>query len=193
MGSSGAHTLQTTALVNEAYLRLAGQDAPRLRRTARISWRSRQTAMRQILVDHARTSAAPETGRPVRQHGRTGRGSLGIGRARRASSSNSTRHWKSCRRSMRARPRVVEPQILRRTEARRDRRGDEGLGGDGPAGLDLLPGVAVRGTAARGGLSREYGGCRRSRRSFMPRSMSGLRRAGEFLGRALRGRCLAAP
>src|SRR6266550_2619621 len=46
------HTLQTTALVNEAYLRLVGQD---------ISWQSRAhffgiaaKLMRQILVDYAR-------------------------------------------------------------------------------------------------------------------------------------------
>lgn len=47
------HTLQPTALVNEAYLRLAGADSP--------SWQNRAhffgaaaRAMRQILVDHAR-------------------------------------------------------------------------------------------------------------------------------------------
>jgi RNA polymerase sigma factor (TIGR02999 family) len=46
------HTLQTSALVNEAYLRMAGQ---------RVSWQSRAhffgiaaRLMRQILVDHAR-------------------------------------------------------------------------------------------------------------------------------------------
>lgn len=50
------HTLQPTALVNEAYLRLMGQDAP---------WQSRAhffgiaaTMMRRILVDHARRTAA---------------------------------------------------------------------------------------------------------------------------------------
>ena len=49
----GGHTLQPTALVNEAYLRLAGQ---------RTSWKSREhffgvaaQLMRRILVDHART------------------------------------------------------------------------------------------------------------------------------------------
>src|SRR4030095_3039909 len=47
------HTLQTTALVNEAYLRLAGQEKP--------SWQSRAhffavtaQVMRHILIDHAR-------------------------------------------------------------------------------------------------------------------------------------------
>ncbi len=50
------HTLQPTALVHEAYLRLMGQDAP---------WKSRAhffgiaaTMMRRILVDHARRTAA---------------------------------------------------------------------------------------------------------------------------------------
>jgi RNA polymerase sigma factor (TIGR02999 family) len=48
------HTLQTTGLVNEAYLKLMGQD--------NVSWESRfhffgiaATMMRRILVDHART------------------------------------------------------------------------------------------------------------------------------------------
>jgi RNA polymerase sigma-70 factor, ECF subfamily len=48
------HTLQTTALVHEAYLKLAGQDG--------VEWKNRghffavaAQAMRRILVDHART------------------------------------------------------------------------------------------------------------------------------------------
>jgi RNA polymerase sigma-70 factor (ECF subfamily) len=52
----GDHTLQPTALVHEAYLRLLGQDAP---------WKSRAhffgiaaQMMRRILVDHARRSTA---------------------------------------------------------------------------------------------------------------------------------------
>lgn len=54
------HTLQATALVNEAWLRLSGQDA---------SWQSRAhflgvaaQAMRRILVDHARRRAAAKRG-----------------------------------------------------------------------------------------------------------------------------------
>ena len=49
----GDHTLQTTALVNEAYLRLAGQQ--------KIEWQSRAhffavtaQVMRHVLIDHAR-------------------------------------------------------------------------------------------------------------------------------------------
>ncbi|MBB6063905.1 RNA polymerase sigma factor (TIGR02999 family) [Pseudoxanthomonas broegbernensis] len=53
----GGHTLQATALVNEAYLRLSGLD--------RIQWRDRvhfvhlaARVMREVLVDHARRRSA---------------------------------------------------------------------------------------------------------------------------------------
>ena len=59
------HTLQTTALVNEAYLRLVGQD---------ISWQSRAhffgiaaKLMRQILVDYARRRNYAKRGANARQ------------------------------------------------------------------------------------------------------------------------------
>jgi RNA polymerase sigma factor (TIGR02999 family) len=55
------HTLQSTALVHEAYVRLAGQNPP--------EWQSRAhffgvaaRLMRQILVDHARASHAAKRG-----------------------------------------------------------------------------------------------------------------------------------
>jgi RNA polymerase sigma factor (TIGR02999 family) len=55
------HTLQSTALVHEAYVRLVGQSAPQ--------WQGRShfygvaaRLMRQILVDHARTHAAEKRG-----------------------------------------------------------------------------------------------------------------------------------
>src|SRR5262245_40471684 len=55
------HTLQPTALINEAYLRLVAQDFP--------EWQSRThfygvaaQLMRQILVDHARSHAAAKRG-----------------------------------------------------------------------------------------------------------------------------------
>lgn len=55
------HTLQATALVHEAYLRLAGQDG--------ISWQNRAhffgvaaNIMRRILVDHARAKKAKKRG-----------------------------------------------------------------------------------------------------------------------------------
>ena len=54
------HTLQPTALINEAYLRLAHGD---------VDWQSRQhfigvaaTVMRRVLVDHARAHNAPMRG-----------------------------------------------------------------------------------------------------------------------------------
>ena len=56
-GERSDHTLQTTALVNEAYLRLADQTNP--------SWQNRAhffavaaRAMRQIVVDYARSQRA---------------------------------------------------------------------------------------------------------------------------------------
>jgi RNA polymerase sigma factor (TIGR02999 family) len=60
---SGGHTLQTTALVNEAYLRLLGSDG---------EWQDRQhflrvaaRAMRQVLVDHARRRKSAKRGSGV--------------------------------------------------------------------------------------------------------------------------------
>src|SRR5688500_8582219 len=55
------HTLQPTALINEAYIRLLGKEFP--------SWQNRAhflahaaCAMRQILVDHARSHNAGKRG-----------------------------------------------------------------------------------------------------------------------------------
>jgi RNA polymerase sigma factor (TIGR02999 family) len=60
-GQRPDHTLQTTALVNEAYLRLADQTNP--------NWQSRThffavaaRAMRQIVVDYARSNRAQKRG-----------------------------------------------------------------------------------------------------------------------------------
>ncbi len=50
------HTLQPTALVHEAYLRLMGQDVPWKNRTHFFGIAA--TMMRRILVDHARQAAA---------------------------------------------------------------------------------------------------------------------------------------
>ena len=55
------HTLQSAALVNEAYLRLAGLDAPRLEsRTHFFAVAAR--LMRQVLVDYARRHRAGKRG-----------------------------------------------------------------------------------------------------------------------------------
>jgi len=60
------HTLQTTALINEAYVRLAGQDSP--------DWQNRQhffavtaQVMRHVLIDHARRRRALKHGADARQ------------------------------------------------------------------------------------------------------------------------------
>jgi RNA polymerase sigma factor (TIGR02999 family) len=60
-GERPNHTLQPTALINEAYMRLVSQDFP--------EWQSRThffgvaaQLMRQILVDHARSHAAAKRG-----------------------------------------------------------------------------------------------------------------------------------
>ena len=60
-GERTGHTLQTTALIHEAYLRLVGQDFP--------EWQSRThffgiaaQLMRQILVEHARRHGAAKRG-----------------------------------------------------------------------------------------------------------------------------------
>lgn len=56
-GENAGHTLQTTALINETYLKLVGQD--------RTDWQTRShfvaiaaQAMRRILIDHARRKLA---------------------------------------------------------------------------------------------------------------------------------------
>lgn len=57
----GSHTLQPTALVNEAYLRLVDQ--------TRVNWQNRahfygiaSSMMRRVLIDHARAHAADKRG-----------------------------------------------------------------------------------------------------------------------------------
>src|SRR5213594_687008 len=60
-GQRPEHTLQTTALVNEAYLRLAGQTNPRWQNRAHF-FAVAARAMRQILVSYARTQQAQKRG-----------------------------------------------------------------------------------------------------------------------------------
>lgn len=57
------HTLQPTALVNEAYLRLLGQDAPWQNRTQFYGIAAQM--MRRILVDHSRRTTAARRDRGV--------------------------------------------------------------------------------------------------------------------------------
>src|SRR5260370_22085822 len=60
-GQRPDHTLQTTALVNEAYLRLADQTDPRLQNRAHF-FAVAARAMRQILVSYARSQRAEKRG-----------------------------------------------------------------------------------------------------------------------------------
>ena len=60
-GQPPNHTLQTTALVNEAYLRLADQTNPNWQSRAHFFAVAAQ-AMRQILVSYARTQHAQKRG-----------------------------------------------------------------------------------------------------------------------------------
>ena len=55
------HTLQTTALVNEAYLRLAGQTHPSFTNRSHFFAVAAQ-AMRQILVNYAKASQSQKRG-----------------------------------------------------------------------------------------------------------------------------------
>jgi len=64
-GQRDGHTLQTTALVNEAYLRLVGQDEPRFANRAHFLAVAAR-AMRFILVDHARAALSDKRGGGVK-------------------------------------------------------------------------------------------------------------------------------
>jgi RNA polymerase sigma factor (TIGR02999 family) len=60
-GERAGHTLQTSALVNEAYLRLLDRHRPRLQNRAHFFAVSAQ-AMRRILVEHARSRQREKRG-----------------------------------------------------------------------------------------------------------------------------------
>src|SRR5207245_5889754 len=60
------HTLQTTALVNEAYLRLAGSEVPDWQNRSHFFAVSAQV-MRHILIDHARRRRALKHGGDAQQ------------------------------------------------------------------------------------------------------------------------------
>jgi len=59
-GERGSHTLQATALVNEAYMRLVGADISYQDRTHFFAVAAR--TMRRILVDHAKTRGRKKRG-----------------------------------------------------------------------------------------------------------------------------------
>jgi RNA polymerase sigma factor (TIGR02999 family) len=60
-GQRAAHTLQPTALVHEAYLRLVGDDQIRWAGRSHFFFAAAQ-AMRSILIDHARAHAGKKRG-----------------------------------------------------------------------------------------------------------------------------------
>lgn len=60
-GERAGHTLQTTAIVNEAYLRLAAVDRMQFHDRAHF-FAMAATAMRRVLVDHARAHARDKRG-----------------------------------------------------------------------------------------------------------------------------------
>src|SRR5437764_12257508 len=60
-GERPDHTLQTTALVNEAYLRLAGQSNPRWQNRAHF-FALAARAMRQTMVNYAKSYRAQKRG-----------------------------------------------------------------------------------------------------------------------------------
>jgi RNA polymerase sigma factor (TIGR02999 family) len=61
LGQAPGHMLQTTALVNEAYMRLAGQENPDFNNRAHFLAVAAK-AMRQILVDHAKAAHRKKRG-----------------------------------------------------------------------------------------------------------------------------------
>lgn len=61
VGERPGHTLQATALVNEAYLRLLGNEGVQWAGRAHF-FRAAAEAMRKILIDHARTRNAQKRG-----------------------------------------------------------------------------------------------------------------------------------
>ena len=63
-GERPGHTLQSTALVNEAYVRMVAQDFPQWQNRAHFFGVAAQL-MRQILVDHARSHRASKRGGDV--------------------------------------------------------------------------------------------------------------------------------
>ena len=63
-GERPGHTLQSTALVNEAYVRMVAQDFPQWQNRAHFFAVAAQL-MRQILVDHARSHRASTRGGDV--------------------------------------------------------------------------------------------------------------------------------
>ena len=108
-GQRPDHTLQTTALVNEAYLRLASQDEPRFANRSHFLAVAAK-AMRQILVDHAKATLRQKRGAGAKavelDEAACCRPSLP------ARFSTSMRRWKNLQCSTRRKAHVVELQYF---------------------------------------------------------------------------------
>jgi len=63
-GEAAGHTLQATALVHEAWMRLGGEDAPAFQNRAHFFGAAAE-AMRRILIEHARRRLAAKRGAGV--------------------------------------------------------------------------------------------------------------------------------
>ena len=149
-GERAGHSLQATALVNEAYLRLVDVAARATGRTARTSWRCRRASCgASSWITRARRgtrSAAAgrckvtfDEGLPVAG----GRGS-GSGGARRCAGGAGE--------GRRAQEPGRRAAILRRPERRGDSRGAEGVARDGHARLEVGEGVAACARCSGGAL-----------------------------------------
>jgi ECF sigma factor len=149
-GQRPDHTLQTTALVNEAYLRLADQTNPRWQSRA-LFFAVAARAMRQILVSYARSQQARKRGGGAFKVdlGRSGARLIGgikanCRSARSAGTAVSTRfkEGSSCR-----------AQIFWWSQLRRNRRGAQNFTDYREARLGICQAMAIHGIA-RCGLTR---------------------------------------
>ena len=141
------HTLQTTALVSEAYLRLADQTNPRWQNRAHF-FAVAARAMRQILVSYARSQRAEKRG--------GGALKIELDEAALVSPEESkqivdlhealetTGHTRLQKSSSR------RAEIFWRSQLRRDGGSAQDLAGDSEARLEICQGLAVHTIAERG-------------------------------------------
>ena len=146
-GERPDHTLQTTALVNEAYLRLADQTNPRWQNRAHF-FAVAARAMRQILVSYARSNRAQKRGGGALQ-GRIGRSSncLAGGIKGNCRSARGTGEARDARLKKSSSSRA---KIFWRAQLRRDGRSAQDFTCNGEARLEICQSMAVHTIAERG-------------------------------------------